>query len=80
MLNVRGLSDSSKGARLLGELSNLRVEVAAAQETHLICAVDSRVLENDFNVFSAYGSCSSAGVSLLVGGSLGADVDAVFWR
>ena len=36
------------------------------------------MLESDFNVFSAYGSCSSAGVSLLVGHSLNADVDVVF--
>ncbi len=34
-----------------------------------------RVLESDFNVFSAYGSRTSAGVSLLVGRSLDADVD-----
>ena len=45
------------------------------QETHFICAADPRVLGNDFNVFSAYGSRSSAGVSLLVGRSLDADVD-----
>ena len=71
-LNVMGLRDSSKCARLLGGLSNLRVP--AVQETHFICAEDSRVLENDFNVFSAYGSRGSAGVSLLVGRSLDADV------
>ena len=77
-LHVRGLRDSSKCARLLAELKNLRVDVTAVQETRLICAADSRVLANDFNVFSAYGSCSSAGVSLLVGRSLDADVDVVF--
>ncbi len=32
----------------------------------------------DFNVFSAYGSRTSVGVSLLVGRSLDADVDVVF--
>ena len=64
-----GLRDSSKCARLLAELNNLSVVVAA------VC---SRVLGNDFNVFSAYNSCSSAGVSLLVGRSLDADVDVVF--
>ena len=48
------------------------------QETHFICAVDCRVLENDFNVFSAYGSRTSIGVSLLVGRSLDADVNVVF--
>ena len=45
------------------------------QETLFISAADCQVLEGDFNVFSAYGSCSSAGVSLLVGHSLDADVD-----
>ena len=75
-LNVRGLRDSSKCAHLLAELKNLSVNVAAMQQTHFICAADCRVLENDFNVFSAYGSRSSAGVSLLVGHSL--DVDLVF--
>ncbi len=47
------------------------------QETHLACGADCRVLESDFNVFSAYGSGTSAGVSLLVGRSLDADVDVV---
>ena len=73
-LNVRGLRDSSKCARLLGELKKLCVDVAAVQETHFTCDADCRVLENDFNVFSAYGSQVSAGVSLLVGRSLYADV------
>ena len=40
--------------------------------------MDCRVLQNDFNVFSAYGSHSSAGVSLLVGRSLDADISVVF--
>ena len=48
------------------------------QETHFTCDADCWVLENDFNVFSAYGSRVSAGVSLLVGRSLDADVDVVF--
>ena len=52
--------------------------VAAVQETHFTCGADYRVLESDFNVFSAYGSRTSAGVSLLVGRSLDADVDVVF--
>ena len=77
-LNVRGLRDPSKCARLLSELSNLRVKVTAVQETHSICTADCRVLENDFNIFSAYGSRSSAGVSLLDGRSLDADVNVVF--
>ena len=36
------------------------------------------MLKNDFTVFSAYGSCCSAGVSLLVERSLDADVNVVF--
>ena len=36
------------------------------------------MLENDFNVFSAYSRSSSAGVSFLVGRSLDTDVDVVF--
>ena len=77
-LNVRGLRDSSKCTRLFAELKNLGVDVAAVQETHFTCGADCRVLESDFNVFSAYGSRTSAGVSLLVGRSLDADVDVVF--
>ena len=77
-LNVRGLRDSSKCTRLLAELKSLGVNVAAVQETHFPCGADCRVLESDFNVFSAYGSRASAGVSLLVGRSLDADVDVVF--
>ena len=64
--------------RLLGELKNLSLDVAAVQETHCICDADCRVLESDFNVFSAYGSRTSVGVSFLVGRSLNADVDVVF--
>ena len=44
------------------------------QETHLTCGANCRVLESDFNVFSAYGSRASAGVSLLIGRSIDADV------
>ena len=78
MLNVRGLRNSIKCARLLAELKNLGVDVTAVQETHFISAADCQELEGDFNVFSAYGSCSSAGVFSLVGRSLDADVDIVF--
>ena len=42
------------------------------QETHFICAADCRPLEGDFVVFSA------AGVSLLVGRSLNANVNVLF--
>ena len=54
------------------------MNVAAVQEIHFISAVDCQVLENDFAVFSAYGSRSSTGISLLVGRSLDADVNVVF--
>ena len=40
-LNVRRLRDPSKYGCLLGELSNICVDVAV-QETHFICAADSR--------------------------------------
>ena len=76
-LNVRGLRDPSKCTRLPGEHKNLCVDVAAVQETYFTCG-DCRVLESRFNVFSAYGSRASAGVSLLIGCSLDADVDVVF--
>ena len=76
-LNVRGLRDPSKCARLFGELKNLGVDVAAVQETHFTCSADCRVLESDFNVFSAYDSRTSAGVSLLIRRSLDAAVDVV---
>ena len=71
-LNVRGLRDPSKCTRFLGELSNHSLNVAAVQETHW------RVLENDFVVFSAFGSRCSTGVSLLVERSLDAIVNLVF--
>ena len=77
-LKMRGLRDSSKCTRLLGELTNLGRDVPAVQETHFICGADCRVLESDFDVFSAYSSRTSAWVSLLVGRSLDADVDVVF--
>ena len=68
---------SSKCARLLGELSNLRVNVAAVQETHFTCAVDCRVLEDNYVVLSAYGTVAVLG-SLLIRRSLNADVNLVF--
>ena len=43
-LNVRGLRDSSKCARLLGELKNLGVDVVAVQKTHFTCGADCQVL------------------------------------
>ena len=75
--NVRGLRDPSKCARMLGELKNLRVDVAGVQETHFTCGADYRMLGSDFNVFSAYGSRTSV-ATLLLGRTLDADVDVVF--
>ena len=76
ILNTRGLRDPSKCACLLGELSTLRIDVAAVQETHFFCTADCRVLENDYVVLSAYGSRSSVGGSLLIG--CNTDVNLVF--
>ena len=77
-LNVRGLRDPSKCARLLSELSNLFGNVAAVQGTHFTCTENCRVLGDDFVVFPAFGSHCSAGVSLLVGRCLNAIVSLVF--
>ena len=72
-LNTRGLRDPNKCAHLVGDLSNLSVNVAAVQETHFTCAADSRVLQNDYVTLSAFGSRSSIGDSLLIRRSLNAD-------
>ena len=77
-LNVRGLKDPSKCANLLGECSNLCVNVPAVQETHFISTEDCQVLESNFVVFSAFGSRCSGGISCQVGHSLNAMVDLVF--
>ena len=77
ILNAKGLRDPSKCMHLLGELSNLSVVVAAVQETHFTCAMDSRVLGNDYLVLSAHGSRSSIRVSLLIGRRLNADVNLI---
>ena len=77
-LNAKGLRDPNKYTCLLGELSNLSVDVAAMQETHFSCTVDCWVLEKNFVVLSAYGSHSGTGVSLLFGRGLDADVNVVF--
>ena len=53
------------------------MNVGAVQEIHFTCAVDCRVLEDDYVVLSAYGNRSSVGVSLLIGRSLNADVNLV---
>ena len=77
-VNVSGLRDSGKCARLLGELSNPCVDVVAVQEAHFTCAKDCWMLEVDFVVFSAFGSRCSAGLSLLFGRSLDAIVYVFF--
>ena len=77
-ISMRGRNDLSKCARLLGELSNLEVDVAAVQGTHFTCPEDCRVLKGDFVVSSAFGSRCSAGTSLLVGRGLNAIVNLVF--
>ena len=51
-----------------------RSDGATVQEAHFTCAADYRLLENDYVVFSAYGSRSNVGASLLIGRSLNADV------
>ena len=76
-LNARELRDPSKCVRLLGELSNLCVSVAAVQETHFTCAEDCRVLRDDFTSFQHSAAAAALG-SLLVGRSLNAFVNLVF--
>ena len=76
-LNARGLGNPSMCACLIGKLSNLSVHVTAVQETHFTYAADCQVLEEDYVVFSVYGSHSSVGVTLLIGHSLNADVNLV---
>ena len=62
---------------MLGELSNLIVNVAAMQDTHFTCAADCQVLEDDYVVLSAYGSCNGIGFSWLIGCRLNAEVNLV---
>ena len=64
-------------AFLLRELSNLRLNVAAMQKSHFTCAADSRVLENNYIILSAYGSRGRVWVSLLIGRSLNDAVNLV---
>ena len=67
-----------KGIKLLGELSNLKVKVAAVQETRFICAVDYLVLEYDSFFFQHTAAATTLGVSLQIGRSLCADKSVVF--
>ena len=50
----------------------------SVQETHFTCVTDSRVLEDDFVVLTAYSIRSSVRVSLLVEHSLNSDLNLVF--
>ena len=61
-----------------GKLSNLCVDVAAVQESYFTWAEDCRLLRDNFEVFSAFGSRCSAGVSQLVGRCHDAIVNVVF--
>ena len=76
-LNSKGLRDPSKCVCLLGELTNLSVNVIAVQKTYFTCAADCRVLEDDYVIFSGFGSRSSVGFSLLIGRYLNADENLV---
>ena len=62
-LNARGLRDPSKCAWLLGKLLNLRVHVAAVQETHFTCTVDCQVQEDDYDIFQHMAAVVALGVS-----------------
>ena len=76
-LNPRGLRNSGSAARVLGDLRDLEVDIAALQETHFICRSDEHVFDSDYVVVSSYGDYLSRGVSLLVKRSLGARIDVV---
>ena len=76
-LNVRGLRSREKTDRLLKDLLDLKVDVAAIEETHFVRPVDSRVLANDYYVVSDYGNNVSRGVSLLVRCALNPRIDIV---
>ena len=75
--NVWGLRDSSKAARLLEDLGDLKVDIAALEETHFICRADEHVLDRDYILVSSYGDRTSRGVSVLVKRSLGARIDVI---
>ena len=75
---MRGLRNPSKCTHLLGELSNLCVNVAAVQETRFTCAEDCQVLEDNFVSFSVFGSHFSTGVFQLVRHSLHVIVNLIF--
>ena len=57
---------------------NSRVDVTAVQETHFICAVDARVLEDDFVVLSALGGLCNTRISLLIRRSFNVYVNLFF--
>ena len=77
-VNVRGLRDRSKASRLLCDLRQHGVDVAAVQETHFVWEAHEQMLRRDFYVFSAFGDVFARGVSLLVKRSLDARVNVVY--
>ena len=77
-LNERRMGDPKKCSHLLGELTNLGVNVATVQETHFTCAADCQVLEDDYVVLPAYSNHSSVGVFQVVRCSLNTDVNLAF--
>ena len=69
-LNVRRLSDPSKCLHLLGELSNLCVNVAAVQDTHFTYVMGCRLLEDDFVVFQHTADTAALGSLCLLNAAL----------
>ena len=59
-------TEEFKLCKVLSEVSNIDVNVAAMQETHLICREDCQTLKKDYSVLSAFGNYHSAGVSQIV--------------
>ena len=66
--NARGLRDPSKSAHLLGKLSKLSV---SERDSLFICVADCRLC-------CSFSITETAGVCLLIGPSLDADVNVVF--
>ena len=77
-LNVHGLRRRDKASRLLCDLKQHGVDVAALQETYFDWRAHGRVLMKDFLIFSAFGDAHARGVSVLVKRSLDARVNVVY--
>ena len=76
-LNGNGLRDIGKRSKLLFELDRFSVDVAAIQETHFIPTDRFPALEENFFIFSAFGTIFARGVSLLVRRTLNPRVNVV---